>query len=330
MQPITKRPKSPELSAPQAAALAVVATRTRDYFDAADAKNTARAYATDWRAYEAWTTALGVDPLDARSVALYVGAVGKDLAPATVARRVAGISRAFKAQGLDAPTQTDAVRRVMKGFRRAAADEGRTAQNRKAPVVGPELRAMLGGLGAEVLGVRDRALILLGFHGGFRRAELVALDVADVTFEREGLRVRIKRSKTDQTGTGRDLGVLYQADAGLCAVRALREWLDRAAITEGPIFRPVTRHGKISRRRLCAESVAIVVKRRARAAGLDADRYAGHSLRSGLVTTAALSGASERAIANQTGHRSMPILRRYIRAASVFEASENVGAALRI
>lgn len=335
MNALAKRSKTPKtnpetIAKTTAADLAAAADRTRDYFEAADAKNTARAYAGDWRAFSAWCSKSRLDPLDARSVALYVGAIGRDFSPATVARRLAGISAAFRGRGLEAPSRSEAVRRTMKGFRRAAAEEGRTAQERKAPVTGPELRAMFAGIGDSATEARDRAAVLVGFHGAFRRSELVALDVADVVFERAGLRVRIRKSKTDQTGEGREIGILYHANAELCAVRALRAWLDLAGIAEGPILRRIDRHGNIGAGRLSSEGVAIIVKRRAAAAGLDPARFAGHSLRAGLITAAALSGVPERAIANQSGHRSMPMLRRYVRAASVFAESENVGAGLRL
>jgi integrase len=169
--------------------------------------------------------------------------------------------------------------------------------------------------------VRDRALLLVGFAGAFRRSELVSLDVADVAdvvFNRDGLVVTLRRGKTDQEGVGRKVGLPFGSNPLTCPVRALRAWLDVAAIARGPIFRPVDRHAHISDTKLTDQSVALIVKRCAKAPGLDWERYAGHSLRSGLATAAAMADVSERAIMAQTGHKSLPMVRRYIRDGSLF------------
>jgi integrase len=154
--------------------------------------------------------------------------------------------------------------------------------------------------------------------GGFRRSELVALDVADCAFTKEGLVLTIRRSKTDQEGEGRKIGIPYAAHLASCPIRSLQEWLEKSGITEGPLFRPVNRHGKIASTRLSGAAVGEIVKRNATALGLDPLKFGGHSLRSGLATSAAMAGASERSIMNQTGHRSLNVLRRYIRDGSLF------------
>jgi len=170
----------------------------------------------------------------------------------------------------------------------------------------------------SLIGVRDRALLLVGFAGAFRRSELVSLDVADVAFGADGLIVQLRRSKTDQEGEGRKVGLPFGSNPLTCPVRAVRAWLDVAVIVRGPIFRPVDRHGNVAGTQLTDQSVALVVKRCAKAAGLDPRRYAGHSLRSGLATAAAMADVSERAIMAQTGHKSLPMVRRYIRDGSLF------------
>ncbi len=159
----------------------------------------------------------------------------------------------------------------------------------------------------------------------FRRSELVALDVEDVAEQSQGLVVTVRRSKVDQEGAGLVRAVPFGAIPETCPVRALRAWLE-ARITSGPLFRSVDRHGNVSAERTDGLTVARVVKRAALAAGLDPERFSGHSLRLGFVTTAARRGCSERAIANQTGHRSMLVLRRYIRRANAFE--ENAAVAI--
>ncbi len=210
----------------------------------------------------------------------------------------------------------------MKGIRRVKG----TAQEGKAPTLTADIRAMVTALSSSPIGMRDRALLLLGFAGAFRRSEIVALDVADLQFNRQGVVVTLRRSKTDQEGQGRAVGIPHGAHGATCPVKALRAWLKAAAIDEGPIFRPVNRHGHIAPARLSAGAVAEIVKRCAQAAGLDPANYAGHSLRAGLATSAAAAGVSERAIMAQTGHRSVAIARRYIREGSLFR--ENAAGAV--
>jgi integrase len=166
-------------------------------------------------------------------------------------------------------------------------------------------------------GIRDRSLLLLGFAGAFRRSELVSLDVSDLEFVDRGLLVNLRRSKTDQEGEGRKIAIPF-ARGAVCPVRALRDWLEIGGITHGPIFRPINRHGNISGERLTAHAVATIVKERAAALGLNPARYAGHSLRAGLITSAAAIGVSVWKIKAQSGHRSDAILSRYIRDADLF------------
>jgi integrase len=168
------------------------------------------------------------------------------------------------------------------------------------------------------VGLRDRALLLVGFAGGFRRSELVALDVEDLEFSSAGLVVVMRKSKTDQEGRSRRIGIPYGSTEKTCPVRSLQAWLESARISEGAVFRSLDKFQRVQPRRLSDKAVARVIKRRAKAIGLDPDRYAGHSLRAGLATSAPAGGASERAIMNQTGHRSTDMVRRYIREANLF------------
>jgi len=151
--------------------------------------------------------------------------------------------------------------------------------------------------------------------------------VADVTTTRDGLVVNLRRSKTDQEGEGRRVGIPYGSRPATCPVRAVQDWLAASRLRAGPLFRGVNRHGQVRATRLSDRAVALVVKRAAEAAGLDPARYAGHSLRAGLATAAAAAGVSERAIMAQTGHKSLPMVRRYIREGSLFNdnAAAEVG-----
>jgi integrase len=177
---------------------------------------------------------------------------------------------------------------------------------------------MLQALPDTLAGCRDRALLLLGFAGGFRRSELAALDVGDVLATDDGLVMKLRRSKTDPEGQGRDVGIPYGSNPSTCPVRALNAWKNAAGTADGPLFRGVDRHGRVGSLRLHKDSVGLIVKRAAQAAGLDPARYAGHSLRAGLATQSYLNGAGELAIMRQTGHRSLQMVRRYIRDGSLF------------
>jgi integrase len=175
---------------------------------------------------------------------------------------------------------------------------------------------------------RDRALLCLGFASGCRRSELVALDLADLSFGDDGLEIVIRRSKTDQEGLSRKVGIPFGGRPRTCPVRAVRDWIDLSLLTEGPLFRPVNRFGKILPRRLTDQSVALIVKRWALEAGFDPALFAGHSLRSGLAMAAAKAGKSERSIMKQTGHRSVTVVRRYIRDAELFDDNAAAGIGL--
>jgi integrase len=279
----------------------------------AQAHNTTRAYRADWADWTTWCSDRDLVALPAapETVALYLtDLIGRGRKPATLARRLVAIAKAHELAGHDpSPTSSAKVRTVWAGIRRTVG----TAQTGKAAVLVEDLRAMLAALPSSLRGKRDRALLLIGFAGAFRRAELVSLDVADLTFERAGLRVLLRKSKTDQEGKGRALGIPNGRHPNTCPVRALRAWLDAATITTGPVFRAVERDDQVAAGRLTAGVVGTVVKQAARAAGLDAAQYGGHSLRAGLATSAAAAGASERAIMAQTGHKSVTMVRRYIR-----------------
>lgn len=307
--------------------VAPLAVRAQDFLRAAQASNTLRAYAADWRDFGAWCARQGRETLPAtpETVALYLTDLAASAKASTLARRVATISQAHHAAGIeDSPTRHVLVRKVMAGIRRSKG----SAQEGKRPLETADLLRLVARLDpSRPLDARDRALLLLGFAGALRRSELVALDIADVERTREGLVLAIRRSKTDPEGQGRRIGIPYGATAVSCPVRAYGDWLTQLGAATGPIFRAITPRDRIQIRRLSSQSVALIVKRRAAQAGLDPTRYAGHSLRAGLATSAAAAGVSERAIMNQTGHRSVLTLRKYIREGSLFleNAAARVG-----
>lgn len=160
-------------------------------------------------------------------------------------------------------------------------------------------------------------MLLIGFAGGFRRSELVGLDVEDVEPVKQGIIITIRRSKTDQLGIGRKIGIPYGRGRH-CPVVSLENWRERAGIDEGPIFRPVTRHGRVRPIRLSGEAVSLVIKECLGAAGINPAQFSGHSLRAGFVTSAAQAGVSSWKIREQTGHKSEAMLARYIRNGEMF------------
>ncbi len=297
---------------------AALVAAARAYAAASKAPNTIRAYRSDLRDFVEWCQEESLRALPAvpATIALYLTALAQAGARAsTLQRRVSALSQAHQLAGhTPSPTADPLVRATMAGIRRAHG----TAPAQKTALLTAELRALLAATDPDGLaGARDRALLLLGFAGGFRRSELVSLTV-DLEETADGLRVQLRRGKTDQEGQGREVGIPRGRHPSTCPVRAVQEWRATAGISAGPLFRGVDRHGLVARTRLSDRGVARIVQRAAGRAGLDPALYAGHSLRAGLATAAAAGGASERAIMAQTGHRSVTMVRRYIRSGSLF------------
>lgn len=298
--------------------------QVREFIRASKAENTIRGYQSDWREFCSWCEghSLAILPASPETVASYIAECAGRLKVGSIQRRLNAIAEAHKAVGLDSPTVTGIVRNTLKGIKRTMG----TSTVQKAAALTDDIRAMLEATDAGLIGVRDRALILLGFAGAFRRSEVVGLDLEDCAFNKDGLTVMLRRSKTDQDGQGRKIGIPYGSNPETCPVRVLQVWIEEAALTSGPVFRSINRHGKVHTGRLSPADVARIVKKLAKRAGLDAAIYAGHSLRAGHATSAAIAGASERSIMNQTGHRSVQMVRRYIRDGSLFR--ENSGGKL--
>jgi len=298
--------------------------QAREFARNSKAANTLRGYQSDWRDFCQWCERNNQRPLPAspETVAAYIAECAGRLKVGSIQRRLNAIAEAHKAVGLDSPTSSGIVRNTLKGIRRTLG----VATVQKTPALTADIRAMVDATDAGLIGLRDRALVLLGFAGAFRRAELVSLVVSDLEFSRDGLTVTLRRSKTDQEAQGRKIGIPYGSNPDTCPVRSLQLWLEQSAITEGSVFRSLNRHDQILPSRLSGLDVARVVKKLARRAGLDPAKYSGHSLRAGHATSAAASGASERSIMNQTGHKSVQMVRRYIREGSLFR--ENSGGKL--
>src|SRR6266566_2973808 len=287
------------------------------------APHTWKAYQADLRDFTAWCEAHNLASLPAtpETVAAYLADLTQRCKVSTIQRRLSAISQQHAAAKLESPTRSAVVRLTMQGIRRthAPAQGVRKVQ----PAVTSVIYKLVDPLGTSLIDLRDRALILLGFAGAFRRSELAQLLLTDITETEDGLRVRLRHSKTDQEGEGFVKGIPYGHEYKTCPVRAWKAWKDAAGITDGQALRSITRHSKLGGS-LSDRAVADIIKRRALAAGLEFQEFSGHSLRAGLATAAAQAGVSERVIAKQTGHKSLPVLRGYIREGSLF--TENAAA----
>jgi len=297
--------------------------RVEAYVRASRADSTIRGYRTDWADFQRWCGERGAQPLPAaiETVAAYITSVadsGRKVG--TIQRRLAAIAAAHTTAGHDSPTSKAGVKLTMAGIRRTLG----VAQEGKAALLRDDLAVLISKLPKKLIGIRDRAILLVNFAAALRRSELAALDVADLDFNNEGVVILIRRSKTDQEGEGQKVGIPFGQTA-LCPVLALTRWLDAASITEGAVFRAISRHGLV-KGRIEPRVVAAVVKRQAARAGMDRTKYAGHSLRAGFCTQAAINGVPDRSIMKQTRHKSAAMLQRYIRDASIFR--ENAAARL--
>ena len=304
--------------------------QTREFARRSISRNTERGYRSDWADFLDFCDEHGRQPLpaDPETVALYYAGLARAGARAsTIGRRQAAVKKAHQVAGLPSPTDDGRTRSVMAGIRR----ELGVRPVQKAPLMTELVRQLLEKVPSDtVAGLRDRALILLGFSSGRRRSELVGLDVEDLREVPEGYRVMIRRSKTDQEGRGHEIGIPYGQHSETCPVIALKAYLKAAGLESGPLFRPANKKGELReghRRedgfwrewRMSPQTVALVIKHWISQAGLSSDDFAGHSLRAGLATQSAANGAPERAIMAQTGHTDVEMVRRYIRSGQLFD-----------
>jgi integrase len=254
-------------------------------------------------------------PAAPKTLAIYLAAgARRGLKVATLSQAIAAIASQHEEAGFDGPHGARLVKRVWKGIRRTCG----TAPRQVAPTTVEVLRALSAALPDSRIGVRDRALLVVGFGAARRRSELVALDLDDVCFKPNGLIVRVRRSKTDQDGEGNDVGLRAGDNPLTCPVRTLRAWLQAGPITEGALFRNINRHGHLGAR-LTPAAVDRIIKRAAVVAGIDPTEYAGHSLRAGLATVAGAAGKSDRRIAQQGGWGSREMVDRYVRLATLLD-----------
>jgi site-specific recombinase XerD len=319
---VTIEPVEAELPAETAALI-------RAYQQASKAEATVRAYRSDVRVFEAWCQRFGFRSMPAAPAtvaAFIVSEAEEGKAASTLGRRLAAIRYGHKLAKAPDPTDDEGVHAAMKGARRKL----KVAPRRKAAATAEILAALLMRTPDTLTGKRDRALLALGFAGAFRRSELVALDVEDLRDDPDGLRITVRRSKVDQEGRGFEKAIPH--GRFIRPVALVREWLDAAGITSGPVFRPVSRSGRVRQAgegstepRLTTQAVADIIKKYTAVAGLDASTFGAHSLRAGYITTAAERGADLARIMDQSGHRDPRTVVGYIRRANAFKGHSGSG-----
>ncbi len=286
--------------------------RARQYVWNTRAQTTYRAYGVHWRAFETWCTRAGLNPLPAQpeTVAAFLVADAERHKPATLTARLAAIAWRHRIATLPNPCDALEVRELMRGIRRTKG----VRPNRKRAATLDIIRRMAQACGDDLRGKLYRALLLVGFWGAFRRSELAALRVEDITFTDYGARILIRRSKTDQEGEGSYKQLERLADPELCPIAALRGWLSAAGITSGPAFRSINMiTGKLNDRPVSGRHVARVVKLLAERIGESPHEFSGHSLRAGFVTDALAHDAHETDVMEQTGHKTARMLAVYSR-----------------
>jgi site-specific recombinase XerD len=296
--------------------------RAAHYARASKSTATQTAYAMDWQDFTAFCEARNQEaiPASIETTAAYLAACAdRGLKASTVTRRAAAIRFVHRATGHETPTNAEPVKAVLRGVRR----ELGTKVERKAPATAETVGRMLRRTPNTQVGIRDRALIALGFAGAFRRSELVGLDLEDIERRPEGIVIHLRRSKTDQEGAGREIPI--PVGSKLRAVALLDAWTTSAGITVGPLFRPISRGGRVLPARLTDNAVAKIVKRYAQAAGLDPSVFSGHSLRAGFVTSALERGADILKVMDITGHTEVRTLKGYDRRAKAFKAHAGKG-----
>jgi site-specific recombinase XerD len=310
-------PVAPDTTASVPAAEPLPAV-VRAYQRRAKARATVKAYRSDALIFDRWCRAQGktgaIPASPAMVAAFLVAEAERGVKASTLGRRTAAIAYAHRLAGQPDPTDNEDVRSALQGVRRTIG----AAQRRKAPATAEVLAAMLSHTPATLTGIRDRAILALGFAGAFRRSELAALNVEDLADDPEGLRVTIRKSKTDQEGRGQEIAIPHGRH--LKPVAAVKAWIAAAGITNGPLFRPVSRSGTVrGGARLTDRSIADIVKRYATAAGLKVADFSGHSLRAGFVTTAAERDVELTRIMEVTRHKDVRTVTGYVRRANLFK-----------
>ena len=286
------------------------------------ANNTVRAYKSDFNDFSLFCAKNGLEslPSQPKIVSLYLTRLStNEVKFSTIKRRLVSIGVIHRLKGHYLDTKHPIIIENIMGIKRRKG----SIQIGKKPLLINNLKLIINVIDENNYGdikkFRDRSIILIGFSGGFRRNELVSLDYDDLDFVSEGLKINLKRSKTDQFGEGSLKGLPYFENAKYCPVLSLKKWIEVSNINSGPLFRRLSKGSKLTKNRLTDQTVALLIKKYLKLAGIDNKNYSGHSLRSGFATAAAESGAEERSIMTMTGHKSTEMVRRYIKEADLFK-----------
>ena len=286
------------------------------------ANNTVRAYKSDFSDFSLFCVQNGFKslPSEPKIVSLYLTHLStKDAKISTLKRRLVSIGVIHKLKGHYLDTKHPSIIENIMGIKRRKG----SIQISKKPILINSLKQIINVIDEqdkkEIKKLRDRSLILIGFSGGFRRNEIISLDYDDLDFVPEGLKINLRRSKTDQFGEGFTKALPYFDSSLYCPVVSLKKWLDVSKISSGALFRKFVKGSKLSQNRLTDQTVALLIKEYLKLAGIDSKNYSGHSLRSGFATSAAESGVEERSIMAMTGHKSTEMVRRYIKEANLFK-----------
>lgn len=278
----------------------------------ARADSTWRAYQSDWRQFEQYCNSVQLSalPAEAKTLVSFLSSqAGDRKSPSTIQRRLVAIRLVHTGAGFDRPDTDPSILELMKGIRR----DWRQPTARKTAAVAADVMAMADSVDQETnKGLRDRALLLFGFAGAFRRSELVAIEIDHLQYQSEGVRVTIPHSKTDQESKGQVIAVRAESESDFCPVQALKDWITVADITSGPVFLRMHRHDRVGDSAMTPQSVALVVKEHALRVGLEPAHYAGHSLRRGFLTAAAREHKSIFKMAEHSRHKSLEVLRQYV------------------
>jgi site-specific recombinase XerD len=284
--------------------------------------NTVRAYKSDFNDFALFCAQNGFKslPSEPKIVSLYLTYLStKDAKMSTLKRRLVSIGVIHKLKGHYLDTKHPSIIENIMGIKRRKG----TIQKAKKPILISNLKIIIDVIDQqnreEIKKLRDRSIILIGFSGGFRRNEIVSLDHDDLDFVPEGLKINIKRSKTDQFGEGFKKALPYFDNSQYCPVVSLKNWIDITKINSGSLFRRFSKGSRLTEKRLTDQTVALLIKEYLQLAGIDSKNYSGHSLRSGFATSAAEAGAEERNIMAMTGHKSTEMVRRYIKEANLFK-----------
>ena len=286
------------------------------------ANNTVRAYKSDFNDFGLFCSQNGFKslPSEPKIVSLYLTHLStKDAKMSTLKRRLVSIGVIHKLKGHYLDTKHPAIIENILGIKRRKG----SVQKGKKPILINCLIKLINVIDQqnrkEIKKLRDRSIILIGFSGGFRRNEIVSLDYDDLDFVPEGLKISLRRSKTDQFGEGFTKALPYFDNPQNCPVLSLKKWIEISKIASGPVFRRFSKGSKLTNNRLTDQTVALLIKEYLKLAGIDSKNYSGHSLRSGFATSAAESGVEERSIMAMTGHKSTEMVRRYIKEANLFK-----------